>query len=139
MKTSTFNYIKDILADYYKIDEYIKKREEELRIPHRESDLNADIKGTRGSYDNQDNIMITIAQDKRLASLERNKRVVSDVLDNANKDTRTIIYELYMLKRPTYTLEGLIQSGKIFCSKRNAQRLRTEFFEEIAHELDLTI
>ena len=44
MRTSTFNYIKDILADYYKTDEYIKQREEELRYPHRDFDLHGDIK-----------------------------------------------------------------------------------------------
>ncbi len=26
MRTSTFNYIKDILADFYKTDEYIRQR-----------------------------------------------------------------------------------------------------------------
>ncbi len=33
MRTSTFNYIKDILADFYKTDEYIQQREEELTAP----------------------------------------------------------------------------------------------------------
>lgn len=139
MRTSTFNYIKDILADYYKTDEYIKQREEELGYPHRDFDLNGDIKGTKASYDSQDNLMITIEQDKRLASLERNKRIVSDALDRANDDTKVIIQELYLLKRPRYTLEGLLQRKKIFCSKRTAQRLRTEFFEDIAHELHLSL
>ena len=83
--------------------------------------------------------MITIEQDKRLASLERNKRIVSDALDRANDDTKVIIQELYLLKRPRYTLEGLLQSKKIFCSKRTAQRLRTEFFEDIAYELHLSL
>lgn len=139
MKTSTFNYIKDILADYYKIDEYIKKREEELRIPHRESDLNADIKGTRGTYDNQINLMITIEQDRRLTSLERNKRVVSQALDEASPDTKKIIEELYLKKRPTYTLQGLVDNRLVFCSRRTASDLRTAFFIEIAKELDLEI
>lgn len=137
MRTSTFNYIKDILADYYKTDEYIKQRENELRYPHRESDLNGGIKGTKASYDNQVNLMITIEQDKRLTNLERNKQVVSNALDNSDKDTRTIIHELYLVKRPVYTMDGLLQSGKVFCSKRTAQRLRTEFFEEIANALNL--
>ena len=45
MRTSTFNYIKDILADFYKTDEYIRQREEELRHPYQEADLNAGIRG----------------------------------------------------------------------------------------------
>ncbi|MGO2787646.1 MAG: transcriptional regulator, partial [Enterococcus faecalis] len=49
MRTSTFNYIKDILGDYYKTDDYIRQREEELRYPFRESDLNSGIKGSHGN------------------------------------------------------------------------------------------
>ncbi len=37
MRTSTFNYIKDILADFYKTEEYIRQREEELRHPYQEA------------------------------------------------------------------------------------------------------
>ncbi len=139
LRTSTFNYIKDILADYYKTDEYIKKRMEELRYPHKEEDLNSGIKGNLNevSCDTTIKLMITIEQDQRLAQLERNKRIIDNALDNAQKDTRVIIEELYMKKRPKYTLEGLMQNGLIFCSKRTAQRLRTDFFKEIANELQL--
>lgn len=139
MRKSTFNYIKDILADYNKIDDYIKKREEELRYPHRETDLNGDIKGTRSSYDNHVNMMITIEQDRRLTSLERNKRVISNLLNEADEDTLTIIEELYIKKRPIYTLQGLIDNEMIFCSRRTASNLRTKFFEEVAKELNLEI
>jgi len=139
LRTSTFNYIKDILADYYKTDEYIKQREDELRYPHRESDLNGDIKGTKASYDNQVNLMITIEQDRRLASLERNKRIVSNLLSETDEETATIIEELYLKKRPRYTLQGLIDSELIFCSRRTASNLRTKFFEEMAKELNLEI
>lgn len=135
LRTSTFNYIKDILADYYKTDEYIKQREDELRYPHRESDLNGDIKGTKASYDNQVNLMITIEQDKRLTNLERNKRVISQALEEADEDTKTIIEELYMKKYPQYTLVGLVQQKKIFVSKTRAYELRNIFFQSIADEL----
>ncbi|AIM25017.1 transcriptional regulator, RinA family [Melissococcus plutonius] len=139
MRTSTFNYIKDILADYYKTDEYIKKREEELRYPYKESDLNRDIQGKGTVSAPTERLMITIEQDKRLAQLERNKKVIDDTLDNSCKDTQIIIKELYMKKRQQYTLEGLVQNQLIFCSKRTAQRLRTNFFKEIASELGLEI
>ena len=139
MRTSTFNYIKDILADYPRIDEYIKKREEELRYPHRETDLNGDIKGTKASYDNHTNMMITIEQDRRLVLLERNKRVVEKILNESDVDTVMIINELYIKKYPRYTIAGLVDNKLVFCSRRKAYNLRNNFFEEIAKELNLEL
>lgn len=139
MRKSTFNYIKDILADYPETDEHIRKREEELRYPYRESDINRDIKGTKASYDSQDNLMITIEQDKRLAGLERNKRAVADTLEEFDEDTEVIIRELYMKKRPKYTMQGLVMNGLIYCSRRKAFDLRDDFFIEIASKLNLNM
>lgn len=139
MRKSTFNYIKDILGDYPRIEEYIKQREEELRYPHRESDLNAGIKGSRQDYDVQDRLMITIEQDQRLAALERNKRVVSTILDECCEDTKMIIQELYMRRMPKYTIQGLITNGLIFVGRTKAFELRDWFFLQVAKELHLTI
>ncbi|EOL43348.1 RinA family phage transcriptional regulator [Enterococcus caccae] len=69
-----------------------------MRHSHRESDLNGDIKGTKASYDNQVKLMIMIEQDKKLTNLERNKQVVCNAIDNSDKETRTIIHELYLVK-----------------------------------------
>lgn len=138
MKRSTFNYIKDILRDYPNIDKYIKERELELRIPHRQTDLNADIKGNRIS-DSMTNMMITIEQDRRLSALERNKRVIEDNLQECDEDTRTIIEELYIKKYTQYTMDGLVQNGLIYCSRRKAFNLRDAFFENVARDLNLEI
>ena len=138
MKRSTFNYIKDILRDYPNIDKYIKERELELRIPHRQTDLNADIKGNRIS-DSMTTMMITIEQDRRLSALERNKRIIEDNLQECDDDTRTIIEELYIKKYTQYTMDGLIQNGLIHCSRSQAFNLRNYFFENVARELNLEI
>lgn len=137
MRKSTFNYIKDILSDYYKIDDYIKQREQELRHPHQEEDLNGDIKGNKASYDDNINMLITIEQDKRLYNLERNKYVISNALDDHGTDTETIITELYLKRRPVYTMQGLIDNNLIFCSRAKAFRLRNQFFEDLAKEFGL--
>lgn len=139
LRTSTFNYIKDILGDYYKTDDYIRQREEELRYPFRESDLNSGIKGSHGNNEAAANLLITIEQDRRLASLERNKRIIDKVLSESCEDTITIIQELHFKKRPRFTMQGLIDQGKIFCSRRKAFELQRIFFEEIAKELNLDI
>lgn len=137
MRKSTFNYIKDILADYPKIDTYIKKREDELRYPYRESDLNRDIKGTKASYDSQDNLMITIEQDLKLESLKRNKKVISALMEEVDEDTRIIVEELYFKKWPRYTLKSLVSNEVVSCGKNKAYELRDKFFLEIAKDLEL--
>ena len=138
MKRSTFNYIKDILRDYPNIDKYIKEREDELRTPYRQTDLNADIRGNKIS-DSMTTMMITIEQDRRLSALERNKRVIEDNLQECDEDTRTIIEELYIVKYQRYTMEGLVEQRLISCGKSKAYDLRNGFFENIARELNLDI
>jgi RinA family phage transcriptional activator len=139
LRTSTFNYIKDILADYTKTDDYIRQREEELKYPYKENDLNSGIKGSGGNSEAAANLLITIEQDRRLASLERNKRIISEAIDGASEDTMTIIQELYFKKRPRYTMQGLVDNKLIYCSRRKAFDLRNDFFEEIAKALNLEI
>ncbi|MHC5228383.1 transcriptional regulator [Enterococcus sp. LJL99] len=139
MKKATFNYVKEIVADYPRVDEYIKQRQEELRYPYRENDLNAGIKAKHGNYDVQDYLMITIEQDQRLAALERNKRVVSMVLEECCEDTKVIIQELYMRRMPKYNIQGLITNGLIFVGRTKAFELRDQFFLMVAKDLNLTI
>ncbi|MBS7576015.1 transcriptional regulator [Enterococcus sp. MMGLQ5-2] len=137
MKKTTFNYIWEILKDYNDVDEHIKRRIEELRYPHRETDLNADIKGTKVRYDSQDIFLITIEQDARLAALERNKRIITETLEEFDQDTNMIIRELYMKKRPQYSIQGLISNHKIFIGRSKASDLRTAFFIELAKKFNL--
>jgi len=139
MRKSTFNYIKDILTDYPKIEEYIKQREEELRYPYREDDLNSGIKGSGAGYNVQDSLMITIEQDQRLAALERNRRVVAILLEECCEDTKIIIQELYMRRMPKYTIQGLITNGLIFVGRTKAFELRDRFFLEVGKDLNLTL
>lgn len=136
MKRSTFNYIKQILKDYSQVDDHIKKRMEELQYPHRPDDVNSGIKGNAQS-DNMANLMITIEQDRRLAALERNKKVVEDNLSECGQDTETIIKELYTSRYPRYTMDGLVKSNIIYCSRSQAFRLRDAFFDNIANDLGL--
>lgn len=137
MRTSTFNYVKDILSDYHKTDIYIKQRRQELRYPYKSTDLNSGIKGSHGNSEIAANFLITIEQDKRLNQLERNKKIVNSALEEADEDTKVIIEELYFKKYPQYTLVGLVQQNKIFVSKTKAYELRNTFFQTIADELGL--
>ena len=63
-------------------------------VIHLESDLNSGIKGSHGNNEAA-NLLITIELDRRLASLERNKRIIDKVLSESCEDTITIIQELH--------------------------------------------
>lgn len=135
MRVSTFNYIKDILADYYRTDEYIKQREEELRYPFKEKDLNSDIRSVGVNSAVTERLAITIATDRRLCNLERNRDVIRACLERSDEQTKKIIEELYLKRRPTLTLLGVAQ--QLYISKSQAYKLRNKFFESIADELGM--
>lgn len=139
MKRETFNYIKRVLKDYPDIENHIKRREEELRHPSHFEDINSDIKGNYSDPDKMANMMITIEDDRRLAALERNKRIVDRVMRQADEDTAIIIEELYIAKFPRYTLTGLCERRIIGCSRNTASNKRTKFFELLARELNLDL
>lgn len=136
MKRYIFNYIKGLLIDYPNLDKYIKERREELMHPYTPPDINRDIKGNKISNP-MENALITIDQDRRLAALEKRKMVISNRLESCDRDTYTIIQELYFKKHPQYTIEGLIVNKLIFCSRSRAFELQNEFFEAIANDLNL--
>lgn len=139
MKRETFNYIKRILKDYPDIENHIKRREEELRHPIHHNDLNSDRKGNYSDPDKMANMMITIEDDLRLTALARNKQAVELALAKVDKDTVTIINELYLAKFPKYTMAGLCDNFVVSCGRNLAGKKRTHFFELVARELNLDI
>lgn len=136
MKRTTFNYIRQILKDYNQIEDHIKKREEELRYPHKPDDVNAGFKGSQ-QVDKMGRMMITLDQDKRLTALERNQRIISDNLDKCGEDTKAIITELYIKRYPRYTMDGLVDNHILECGRTKAFKLRDEFFDNVADDLGL--
>lgn len=80
MRTSIFK-----LADYTKTDDYIRQCEEELKYPYKENELNNGIKGVGGNSEVAANLLITIEQDRCLASLERNPRIINEAMDEQVK------------------------------------------------------
>ena len=77
---------------------------------------------------------ITIAMDRRLWNLERNRDIIKNCLAEADEQTRVIIEELYMKNGP-FNINGLAQ--QLFISKSQAYKLRNHFFEAVADELGM--
>lgn len=129
--------VKAVLKDYRDTDKYVKKLEEEIRVPYREEDINGDIKGTRSDSDTMFGTLWTIETDKQIRRLKRNKQIVEELLDECGSDTETIIRELYIKRFPQYTMQGLVEQKIILASVSTAKRLRNKFFEEVDKQLDL--
>lgn len=129
--------VKAVLKDYRDTDKYVRKLEEEIRVPYREEDVNGDIKGTRSDSDTMFGTLWTIETDKQIRRLKRNKRIVQELLDECGSDTETIIRELYIKRFPQYTMQGLVEQKIILASVSTAKRLRNKFFEEVDKQLDL--
>ena len=126
-----------MLKDYRDTDKYVRKLEEEIRVPYREEDVNGDIKGTRSDGDLMFGTLWTIETDKQIRRLKRNKQIVQELLDECGSDTETIIRELYIKRFPQYTMQGLVEQRIILASVSTAKRLRNKFFEEVDKQLDL--
>ena len=129
--------VKAVLKDYRDTDKYVRKLEEEIRVPYREEDVNGDIKGTRSDSDLMFGTLWTIETDKQIRRLKRNKQIVQELLDGCGSDTETIIRELYIKRFPQYTMQGLVEQRIILASVSTAKRLRNKFFEEVDKQLDL--
>lgn len=133
MKQGRYEHVKEILRDYPEIDRYIYERRQELMYPHNEAP-DENIGGGKSNVPGNpvEDLVVTLTADRRLIELEKNRDVVRDCYASADKDTRTIIEELYFKKHPSLTLEGVAR--KLNISAATAKRWRTEFFEEIAEK-----
>jgi len=129
--------VKAVLKDYRDTEKYVRKLEEEIRVPYREEDVNGDIKGTRSDSDLMFGTMWTIETDRRIKRLRRNEAIVQELLDECGKDTETIIRELYIKRFPQYTMQGLVDNHKIDCGKTKAFEYRNRFFEEMDKALEI--
>ena len=124
------------LKDYNDIDKYVAKIEKQIRVPHKESDINADIKGTRIDNDLMFDTMWTIETHRAINQLKLKKRAITELLEECGDDTETIIRELHIKKFPKYTLYGLVDQRKVSCGRNKAIELRKKFFQELDKKLD---
>ncbi|WP_125767305.1 transcriptional regulator [Lapidilactobacillus wuchangensis] len=133
MERVIFNHIVSILRDYPYIDSYVKDREDELMHPWKESDRN--VGGGRSNIPGKpvEAMAITIADDRRLSNLERNKKIVTRCLESSDSSTQTIIHELYIKQHPTLTIQGV--ANKVSLSLSAVKKRREHFFEDVRQQL----
>ena len=134
MERNKFNYITSLLYDYPKTDEYIKQRTEELMYPYNPNH-DENIGGGRSNItDNPvERMAINIATDRRLTTLERNKKIIDQCLDQCSWETYKIIDTVYFKRAKS--VEGVAM--EIPLSASQVRRLRQQFFERVADELGI--
>ncbi|MDH5108489.1 hypothetical protein FAM21823_02184 [Lentilactobacillus parabuchneri] len=138
MKTRTKRMIEEYLREYPETNRYIKERTLQIIYPAKQPDEN--VGGGRAQYKYDQSVVytaISLAEDKILNTLKHHRDVIDDCLDDAGKDTETIIRELYFKRHQQYTMDGLIANELIHVSRTQAFRLRDKFIQLVAEGLDI--
>lgn len=138
MKTRTKRMIEEYLREYPETNRYIKERTLQIIYPAKQPDEN--VGGGRAQYKYDQSVVytaISLAEDKILNTLKHHRDVIDDCLDDAGKDTETIIRELYFKRHQQYTMDGLIANELIHVSRTQAFRLRDKFIQHVAEGLEI--
>ena len=123
------DYLKGILQDYPKMEDYYLERKEKPLLHNKKTHQ-------RSNTDTKDKkLLISISLDRQLINLERNQRIISLCLDNSTEETKKIIKLLYMTNHQKVNLD--LVADQVFLSKRQVIRLRGAFFEELAEHLGI--
>ena len=123
------DYLKGILQDYPKMEDYYLERKEKLLSHNKKTHQ-------RSNTDTKDKkLLISISLDRQLINLERNQRIISLCLENSTEETKKIIKLLYMTNHRKVNLD--LVADQVFLSKRQVIRLRDAFFEELAEHLGI--
>lgn len=123
------DYLKGILQDYPKMEDYYLERKEKLLLHNKKTHQ-------RSNTDTKDKkLLISISLDRQLINLERNQRIISLCLENSTEETKKIIKLLYMTNHRKVNLDWV--ADQVFLSKRQVIRLRDAFFEELAEHLGI--
>lgn len=123
------DYLKGILQDYPKMEDYYLERKEKLLWHSKQTQYRSNTE----AKDKQ--LLISISLDRQLINLERNQRIISLCLEKTTEETRKIIELLYMTEHRKINLD--LVADQVFLSKRQVIRLRDAFFEELAEHLGI--
>lgn len=140
MRRSIRHVLEDVLRDYPKLSQYIKKREEELENPTMDDDEN--VGGGRALNKLSDpvsNLVITINDDRRLQRLKLERQAIDDCLDEAGAITVDLIQKLYFDNYAKRTIPELCDQRIVPVGTTRAYELRNEFLENLAQKLDIDV
>lgn len=135
IKQYTFKYLEGLISDYKQMDQHIKARELELLSPWSESDGN--IGGGRSSIVSRptETKGLSIATDKSLLELKRQKQALDVVVSKARPVALDIIELRYWADPRKLTWDGI--ASQVHYSRSQCFLLRDEFILRLCEELGL--
>lgn len=140
MRRSIRHVLEDVLRDYPKLSQYIKKREEELENPTMDDDENIGSgRALNKLSDPVSNLVITINDDRRLQRLKLERQAIDECLDEAGTITVKLIQKLYFDNYAKQTVPELCDQHIIPVGTTRAYELRNEFLENLAQKLDIDV
>ena len=140
MRRSIRHVLEDVLHDYPKLSQYIKKREEEIENPTMDDDEN--VGGGRAKNKRSDpvaNVVITINDDRRLQRLKLERQAIDECLDETGEVTVLLIQKLYFDNYTKCTIPELCDQHIIPVGTTRAYELRNAFLEKLAQKLDIDV
>lgn len=132
--------LEELLRDYPKLPQYIKKREEEIEHPVMDDDEN--VGGGRAENKPKDpvgNTVITMTDDRSLQQLKREYRIISKCLDESGTITVRLIQELYFDNYAKRTVPELCDQHIVPVGTTRAYELRNEFLNKLARKLNVDV
>lgn len=131
---NTYRIIQGLLRDYPDIEKYIQEREMLLQCPYYDEDENVGGgKAQNKKDDHVERLAISIADDKYLTNLRKNKKAIEKCLKESDETTQRIIEELYF--KHDLTLTGVAHREHLSISQ--VGRRRSHFFKRLGQELGL--
>lgn len=140
LRRSIRHVLEDVLRDYPKLFQYIKKREEEIENPTMDDDEN--VGGGRAENKRSDpvaNLVITINDDRRLQRLKLERQAIDECLDETGEVTVLLIQKLYFDNYTKRTIPELCDQRIIPVGTTRAYELRNAFLEKLAQKLDIDV
>lgn len=132
MNRGTFKFLEDILRDYPTVQDYIEKRQAQLKYTAKFCHEDCAAYNTEQS---QDLMALSIKIDKQMVQLFINEECIAACLAEADDLTVQIIEELYFKHRAQMNLERLAQLLNVSVS--GVSMRRKQFMESLAEKLGL--
>ncbi|MDT2814347.1 hypothetical protein P7H75_05770 [Vagococcus carniphilus] len=135
MRKGTFKYIEQIIEDYDKYDNLIKKREQEIWHPQRETDENIGGGQRPRDFNMVERLASRLVEDERLCRLKDEKDALDRAFRICRPGTDKIIRMWYLDKPRLKTWDGVAK--EVNWSRRTCINLRDEFIQSVADELGM--
>ena len=133
MASKDFKRVEQLLEDYPKLDNEIKKRRLALLYPVREHDENIGGSKSQSNTSLAETFVVTLDQDRRLARLEEQKFIIEEVLKELHEDDYNVIKLYYFEKPRTLTWDGIAMATRN--SRSRCFEVRKNVVEEIGRKL----